>query len=225
VEYSRLCVVLKQESEEEGGMKKLASGLREERGRAALLGAALCGLLTLAASGVPGQEKDKSGVNVTVTGKDGSDVGGLVISAQATAKEAGLPLYPGARPHKDEKDDSSGAKLGLWGSSFGFKLVALKMESNDSQEKVAAFYQKALAKYGTVLNCSDSSKAQTDKDKDKIESSKKLTCGDDHPDPGGLLFKVGSKEKQRIVSVTPNGSGCIFHIVYLEAHSDNKTPA
>jgi hypothetical protein len=211
-------------------MRNLASAWRKElrtsRGWAVFIGAALCVTVSLGAIGASAQQdKDKSGVNVTVTGKDGSDVGGLVISAQATAKEAGLPLYPGARPHKDEKDDSSGAKLGLWGTTFGFKLIALKMESNDSQEKVATFYQKALAKYGTVLNCSDSSKTQTDKDKDKDESSKKLTCGDDHPDPGGVLFKVGSKEKQRIVSVTPNGSGCIFHVVYLEARSDDKTPA
>jgi hypothetical protein len=209
-------------------MRNLASAWRKElrTSRAVFMGAALCVTVSLGAIGTSAQQdKDKSGVNVTVTGKDGSDVGGLVISAQATAKEAGLPLYPGARPHKDEKDDSSGAKLGLWGTTFGFKLIALKMESNDSQEKVATFYQKALAKYGTVLNCSDSSKTQTDKDKDKDESSKKLTCGDDHPDPGGVLFKVGSKEKQRIVSVTPSGSGCIFHIVYLEARSDDKTPA
>jgi hypothetical protein len=199
------------------------SGLRAQGGRAVLVGAALCGVVSLAAIGAAGQEKDKSGVNVTVTGKDGSDVGGLVISAQASAKEAGLPLYPGAKPHKDEKDDSSGAKLGLWGTTFGFKLVAVKMESDDSQEKVAVFYQKALAKYGTVLNCSDSSKAQSDKDTN--DSSKKLTCGDDHPDPGGLLFKVGSKGKQRIVSVKPNGTGCIFNIVYLEARSEDKTPA
>jgi hypothetical protein len=199
------------------------NGLRTKGGRAVLVGAALCGVVSLAASGAAGQEKDKSGVNVTVTGKDGSDVGGLVISAQASAKEAGLPLYPGAKPHKDEKDDSSGAKLGLWGTTFGFKLVAVKMESDDSQEKVAAFYQKALAKYGSVLNCSDTSKAQSDKDKG--DSSKKLTCGDDHPDPGGILFKVGSKEKQRIVSVKPNGAGCIFNIVYLEARSEDKTPA
>lgn len=209
-------------------MKYFAFGERKSMrslfGCVTLCASALCGALIVTSHGMAAQEKDKSGVNVTVTGKDGSDVGGLVISAQATAKEAGLPLYPGAKPHKDEKDDSSGAKLGLWGTTFGFKLVALKMESDDSQEKVAAYYQKALAKYGAVLNCSDSSKSQADKD--KSESSKKLTCGDDHPDPGGMLFKVGSKEKQRIVSVKPNGAGCIFNIVYLEARSDEgKTPA
>ena len=64
------------------------------------------------------------------------------------------------------------------------------------KEKVAAYYQKALAKYGTVLNCSDSFEVQSDKDKD--DSSKKLTCEDDHPEPGGMLFKAGSKEKQHI---------------------------
>lgn len=192
-------------------------------GRVALMGAALCGVVSLAAVGVFAQEKDKSGVNVTVTVKDGSEAG-LVISAQATAKEAGLPLYPGAKPHKDEKNDSSAANLGLWGGAFGFKLVVLKMESSDSPEKVAAFYQKALGKYGTVLNCSNGVK--TDSDKDKKSSSTKLSCEDDHPDAGGMLFKAGTKEKQHIVGVTPQVKGCTFQLIYIEARDDSdKTPA
>jgi hypothetical protein len=189
---------------------------------AALAGAALCGVLSLAALSAAGQEKDKTGVNVTVTSKDGSEAG-LVISAQATAKEAGLPLYPGATPHKDEKNDSSAANLGLWGSTFGFKLVVLKMESSDSPEKVAAFYQKALGKYGTVLNCSGVSKAPDDKD--KHNTSSKLTCDDDHADAGEMVFKAGTKEKQHLVSVKANGTGCIFNLLYIEARSDDKTPA
>lgn len=207
-------------------MRKVAciSGSTKTSGakRGVLIGAIVCGVLSLIGIAAAAQEKDKSGVNVTVTSKDGSEAG-LVISAQATAKEAGLPLYPGARPSKEDGDGSAAANLGLWGSSFGFKLVVLKMESNDSLEKVAAFYQKALAKYGTVLNCSDASKSQSEKDKNN--SSKKLTCEDDHPKPGGMLFKVGSKEKQHIVSVKPNGTGCIFHLVYLEARGEEKTPA
>ena len=190
--------------------------------RAVVLGAVLCGVIGLAGLSAAGQEKDKTGVNVTVTSKDGSEAG-LVISAQATAKEAGLPLYPGAIPHKDEKNDSSAANLGLWGSTFGFKLVVLKMESNDSPEKVAAFYQKALGKYGTVLNCSGGSKTQGDKDKGN--NSNKLTCDDDHADAGEMVFKAGTKEKQHLVSVKPNGTGCIFNLLYIEARSDDKTPA
>jgi hypothetical protein len=214
-----------QTMKEEGGMRKHASGswyeIRTKGSRVALLGAALCGVIGLTGLSAAGQEKDKSGVNVTVTSKDGSEAGGLILSAQATAKEAGLPLYPGAKPHKEDKDDTTAGKFGLWGGSFGFKLVLLKMESNDSPERVAAYYQKALSKYGAVLNCSDASRSQSDKD----DSSKKLTCENDHPEPGGMLFKVGSKEKQHIVSVKPNGTGCIFSIVYLEARSDDKTPA
>jgi hypothetical protein len=190
--------------------------------RAVVIGGALCGVICSAGLSAAGQEKDKTGVNVTVTSKDGSE-SGLVISARATAKEAGLPLYPGAIPHKDEKNDSSAANLGLWGSTFGFKLVVLKMESSDSPEKVAAFYQKALGKYGTVLNCSNSSKAQSDKD--KSNNSNKLICDDDHGDAGELVFKAGTKEKQHLVSVKPNGTGCTFNLLYIEARSDDKTPA
>lgn len=208
-------------------MRKLAfdrwRGLRTAGGQAVLMGAALCGVLSLAGIGAAGQEKDKSGVNVTVTSKDGSEAR-LVISARATAKEAGLPLYPGAKPHKDEKNDSSAANLGLWGGAFGFKLVILKMESSDSPEKVSAFYQKALGKYGTVLNCSDGAKPQSDKEKNS--SSKRLTCEDDHPDSGEMLFKAGTKEKQHIVGVKPNGTGCTFQLIYIEARDDDdKTPA
>ena len=190
--------------------------------RAVFISAVFCGMMSLAGPSALGQEKDKSGVNVTVTGKDGKDAGGLVISAQATAKEAGLPLYPGSRPHKEEKDDSAAAKLGLWGSTFGFKLIVLKMESNDSPEKVAAFYQKALGKYGKVLDCTNSS--PTADDKDKKSGSHKLTCQDDRPDPGGKMFKAGTKEKQHIVGITPNGAGSLFQLVYLEARGEEKTP-
>lgn len=207
-------------------MRKLRSKRLEELQvigkRTIYISAVLCGVMSLGGLCAAGQEKDKSGVNVTVTGKDGKDAGGLVISAQATAKEAGLPLYPGSRPHKDEKNDSSAAKLGLWGSTFGFKLVVLKMESNDSPEKVAAFYQKALGKYGKVLDCTNNPPG-TD-DKDKKSGSHELTCQDDRPDPGGRMFKAGTKEKQHIVGITPNGTGSLFQLVYLEARDEEKTP-
>jgi len=148
---------------------------------------------------------------------------GLVISAQATAKEVGLPLYPGAKPHKDEKGDTPATQLGLWGGSFGFKLVVLKMESPDSPEKIASFYKKALTKYGTVLNCSDPSRATGDKG--QSGSPKQLDCGDDKPDPGGMLFKAGSKEKQHIVGVKPDGQGTVFQLLYIEARGTEEKKA
>src|SRR5271163_1875180 len=86
VKQSRWCIVLQETVQEESGMKNFAigrwAGLRTTCGRMVLIGVALCGVVSLAATGVAGQDKDKSGVNVTVTGKDGSDIGGLMISEQ-----------------------------------------------------------------------------------------------------------------------------------------------
>jgi hypothetical protein len=178
---------------------------------------ALAGIVGLAANSLLAQEAKDKDLSVTVQGPD-TDAG-LLVSAHATAKEVGLPIYPGAIPHKDtDKDDSPAAKLGLWGSSFGFKLVVLKMESKDTPRKVAEYYQKALTKYGSVLDCTHPAPAKDTDD----QKSAKLTCGDDKPDKGGMLFKAGTKEKQHIVGVQPNGSGTIFQLLYIEARGEKK---
>jgi hypothetical protein len=144
---------------------------------------------------------------------------GVIVSSEATAKEVGLPIYPGARPHRDDHNDSPATQLGLWGSTFGFKLVVLKMESSDPPDKIAAFYQKALGKYGKVLNCTNASPAE---EKEKTKPASRLDCGDDKPEEGGQLFKSGTKEKQHLVSVQPNGSGSIFQLLYVEARGEQK---
>jgi hypothetical protein len=189
--------------------------------RSALAGIALAGIMSLAV----GQEqkntsKDKD-ISVTVQGPD-TDAG-LIVSARATAKEVGLPIYPGSTPYKEQKknDDSPAANLGLWGSSFGFRLVILKMESKDTPKKIADYYAKALAKYGTVLDCTNNAGTQQAKD----EKSEKLTCGEDKPDPGGMLFKAGTAQKQHIVAVQPKGNGAEFKLLYVEARGEKKKPA
>lgn len=189
--------------------------------RIALAGIALAVIIPLAM----GQDqkdtsKDKD-FSVTVQGPD-TDAG-LIVSARATAKEVGLPIYPGSTPYKEQNkdDDSPAAKLGLWGSSFGFRLVILKMESKDTPRKVADYYTKALAKYGTVLDCTNNAGTQQAKD----EKSEKLTCGDDKPDAGGMLFKAGTAEKQHIVAVQPKGNGAEFKLLYVEARGEEKKPA
>jgi|HubBroStandDraft_6_1064221.scaffolds.fasta_scaffold62936_2 hypothetical protein len=186
--------------------------------RCALAGIVLAGIIPLA---VGQEQKDNSkdkDFSVTVQGPN-TDAG-LIVSARATAKEVGLPIYPRSTPYKEQNkdDDSPAAKLGLWGSSFGFKLVVLKMESKDAPRKIADYYTKALAKYGTVLDCTN---APPQQEKDE----KKLTCGDDKPDPGGMLFKAGTAEKQHIVEVLPKGNGAQFKLLYVEARGEKKKPA
>ena len=47
---------------------------------------------------------------------------GVVLSGEASAKDVGLPVYPGSRRHKDKDDDSAGANLGLWGGGSDSNL-------------------------------------------------------------------------------------------------------
>jgi hypothetical protein len=146
---------------------------------------------------------------------------GITMAADADAKDIGLPLYPGARRHIDKDSDSPGINFGLWGGGSGFKLAVLKMESDDSIDKISDYYKKYLSKFGKVLDCShlppsDSDKNK-DKDSDKDENNKPLSCGTDRPDPGGLLFKSGTQSDQRLVSIQPNptGHGSLFQLVHL----------
>jgi len=184
------------------------------RARLALVGAICC---LFGAVAVISSNSASARAFPSTQDKDGA---GITLSKQATPKEVGLPAYPGAKLHKDEKEDSPSVQMGLWGSTFGFKLAVMKMESNDTPDKIAEFYRKALSKYGTVLDCSDPSRQAADKD--KAGSANRLECDDDKPEKGGLVFKAGTKEKQHVVAIQPNGQGSLFQLVYLEAHSDDK---
>ena len=144
--------------------------------------------------------------------KDDVDAG-IRFRLQASEKEVGLPIYPGAKPHKDSEAESTSANFGVWGKAFGLKLVVMKMESADSPAKVAAFYQKALAKYGRVLDCSDGTKKE-DAQGSK-SSTNALTC-DDTPETGAMIFKSGTKGKQHIVGIQANGQGSKFQLVLLD---------
>ncbi len=175
----------------------------------------ICGLLSaialvacLVSKPCRAQEPEKEGV-------------GLIASSKARAEDVGLPLYPGSKPHKDKSEDSPAARLGLWGGGSGFKLAVIKMETGDSPEKVAAFYKKALSKYGKVLDCSGPPSGQSGAE--KKDSSKALTCGDDQPEKGGVVLKSGTKDKQHLVGIQPNGQGTLYQLVALvNWSSDDK---
>jgi hypothetical protein len=142
---------------------------------------------------------------------------GITMAADADAKDIGLPLYPGARRHKDKNDDSPGVNFGLWGGGSGVKLAVLKLESDDSPEKIADYYKKKLSKYGKVLDCShppDNANDSSDKDDD---NAKPLTCGSDKPEKNGLLFKSGTRSNQHLVSIEPNPptNGSLFQLVHV----------
>jgi hypothetical protein len=174
-------------------------------------GGMLCFAFCLAAQ----ERRDKE----SGSGK-GSEGAGIYFDAEPSAKDVGLPIYPGARPHRDKDDNQSSVKFGLWGGSFAFKLAVVKLESSDSPQKVAAFYKKALAKYGTVLDCGASS-SET-RDKNQSHSSNQITCETDKPGPGEMTMKAGTKEKQHIVGIQPSGAGSTVELVYVESPNSDK---
>ncbi len=161
----------------------------------------------VAAQDNPDGQKEKSEISLS-----------LGANKNATAKDVGLPVYPGASPHKEnDKDDSATAQLWAWYNQSGFKLVVLKFESKDSPEKISAFYRKALGKYGEVLDCSASS-AKANEDAKK--SSHGLTCDNTKVQMGSgyLEFKAGTEPEQHLVEIEPSGSGSIFHLLYIKSH-------
>ena len=166
---------------------------------------------SLAFAALPAAAQDENGKSA-----------GAFVGADASAKDVGLPIYPGARPHKDKDNDSAAAKLGFWGGSVDFKVAVIKMESKDSPDKIAAFYKKALAKYGPVLDCTNSSASKGDNDENHSSgSSKKLEC-DEKPDPGEMVFESGTKEKQHVVGIQSNGPGTVFQLVYVQVPDSEK---
>ncbi len=140
---------------------------------------------------------------------------GITMAADADAKDIGLPLYPGARRHKDKDSDSPGIHFDLWGGGSGVKLAVLKLESDDPPEKIADYYKKKLSKFGKVLDCSHPTDNATDSSKD--DDNKPLNCGSDKPDKNGLLFKSGTKSDQHLVSIEPKpaNNGSLFQLVHV----------
>lgn len=145
---------------------------------------------------------------------------GIELREQATAADVGLPAYPGARPqHKagdraeGRAEDKAALRLDLWGGAFGFRLVVAKFTADEELERVASFYRAALAQFGPVLDCSAPPAAAGAKPADP----KRLSCGDDRPGPGGLLYKAGTPQRQRVVSLQPVGAGSThFQLVLVE---------
>src|SRR5256885_16576294 len=84
----------------------------------AIVCGALIGLSAVIAQAQNSDSLDKQDKNFDVR----SSVGDLHVGADADARKAGLPLYPGARLKHDDKN-SGAVNLGLLTEAFGFKLV------------------------------------------------------------------------------------------------------
>ena len=191
------------------------------------LGALFAALLILPACSINASDKHNS--------KDGeahvdikSPMGDLHVSEQADIHDAGLTLYPGAKPApKDDSDDKKSANVNLSLPGFSLKVVAAEFTSDDSTEKIIAYYGKELQKYGKPIQCKGAwgggahvNKSTSDKDKD---TDKPVSC-DSEGSGDSVELKVGTEGNQHVVSVKPHSSGSRFALVYVRMHtgSDNS---
>jgi hypothetical protein len=161
------------------------------------------------------QNKNK---NVDIT----SPVGDLHLGADADARKAGLPLYPGARLKSDDENKSQ-ANLSVLTEAFGMKLVVAHYDSDDAPAKIVDFYRDKLKKYGKVLECHSQKHGGDvdvrDDDKDD-KDSKELKC-EENSGPVTEL-KVGTENNQHVVAIEPRdaGKGSTFALVYV--HTQGK---
>ena len=182
---------------------------------------------------------DKNGKNDNVD--ISTPFGSMQVKSNDKADSAGLGLttYPGAVPVKDDKDDSNSADLNMSFGDFHMGLKVISYQTNDSPDKVLAFYRKDMARYGEVIECQDNEPVGT-----PTRTSQGLTCQDkgdkaekNHihgniSSDGGLELRAGSELRQHIVGVEKKNGGTRIGLVMLslpsQLHShdsnDSKEP-
>ena len=142
-------------------------------------------------------------------------VGSFHVNEQADARDLGLALYPGARQKPKTKDgDSKSANVNISSSFFGVKVVAIEYESDDPPDKVLAFYQDQLKKFGPVIQCHTHKQVGDLTVEAGKNGSEAVKC---ESDSGGNVveLKVGTESNQHLVSVEPEGKGSDFSLVYV----------
>jgi hypothetical protein len=180
------------------------------------LGALLAALCVLPACSINANDKGKDGEKqVDIK----SPIGDLHVSEQADIRDAGLTLYPGAKPApKEDSDDKKSANVNLSLPGFSLKVVAAEFLSDDAPDKIIAYYNKDLQRYGKPIQCHGGWNGGHANYDNKEEMSKPVSCGNEG---GGdaVELKVGTEGNQHIVSIKPNRQGSRFALVYVRMHT------
>jgi hypothetical protein len=150
-----------------------------------------------------------------------SPMGDLHVSEQADIHDAGLTLYPGAKPApKEDSDDKKSANVNLSLPGFSLKVVAAEFTTDDAPDKVIAYYNKELPKYGKPIQCHGSwtGGGHVNASTNGKDSDRPVSCAnDDHGD--SVELKVGTEGNQHVVAVKPGNPGTRFALVYVRMHT------
>jgi hypothetical protein len=175
--------------------------------------------LVLAACSINVDDKDKKNEKVDIQ----TPFANLNVNTSDKAADNGIPVYPGAhlRPAGEDGDNHS-ANINIGAAGFGLKVVAAEYETQDSPEKVKAFYESRLKTFGDVLVCNGhSSGSDVHMGKNGEEDDQKLSCKGTHGD--GWELKTGTGDNEHLVSIEPHGSGTRFGTVLVRTHGKEGT--
>jgi len=174
-------------------------------------------VLLLTACSVSVDDKDKKNEKVDIQ----TPFANLKVNTdEKTATDNGIPVYPGAHLRPTENGDNHAANVNLGAMGFGLKVVAAEYETDDTPEKVKAFYQEKMKKFGDVLVCTGHDGGSDAKFNSK-GGAEKLSCKGTHGD--GWEIKAGNSEDEHLVSIEPHGSGTRFGTVLVQTHGKEGT--
>lgn len=154
------------------------------------------------------------------------------------APDVGLPVYPGASETGQHGNDSGSADVQMRFGRWSLHVKAIGYRSNDPEDKVLAFYKKAMARYGDVLTCKDKKPIG-----EPSQTRQGLTCANDHeynvdlkmdtskktvqvtspPISGEVKLLAGSKDNQHIVEFSPDHGGTKFSLVVVQLPHAHQT--
>jgi hypothetical protein len=183
---------------------------------AAIWGVTVVAILLVGCRVEENKNGDSKDVNIS------TPFGGMHVKTNTVATPAsiGLPVYPGARPVTEDDDDNHSADVDMSFGSYQLRVKVAKDRSDDPPAKVEAFYRDAMKRFGDVIACRDDHSVGA-----PARTQEGLTCEsghngrvniDDHEGNNKLELKTGSKQRQHIVEIEPDGSGTRIELVALD---------
>lgn len=146
--------------------------------------------------------------------RDGADVairtpvGAMTVqTGDSTVPETGLPVYPGARPLREDGEEQATVEIDT--PIFGLKVAAAKFESDQGPEPILAFYREALAEYGEITEC------RGNIDFGRRGDDARPRCRSDRRSDE-VTLATGTRANQRMVVVESRRSGSRFSLVHVQ---------
>ena len=144
---------------------------------------------------------------------------GIKINEDATPRDTGLNVYPGATvvPRGKQSDHDTASVDFSWGG-YGLKVVAVKLQSKDNRDAIAKFYRGDLLRFGNVLDCSDAAAVARDKLERESGDGLSISCKSIDAKRNAQVYRVGEKHDQRVVSIQPakGGEGNTISLVHIQ---------